>query len=225
MGDRWLYDPDRRGRSQSLSSMGSIAIITSSVYLYVVPWMTRYPRICETLVPLDRGLYLLEVLLEGPAELGARLLHGARLLPGLYLYIGSAGGSGGLRGRVCRHVRFKVRGSKPRWHVDWLLAHGTVPGAYLLPGRWGPESEEGLSEFLSRSIEEAHPRFGSSDTRSSTHLYRSPGPPGSLIVLLRREHDCAWTYVDLDRSIPRRSHRRPSHGSGMGKRGGTASSI
>lgn len=42
-----------------------------------------------------------------------------RLVPGTYVYVGSAFGPGGLRARLARHLRPEKR---PHWHVDYLTA-------------------------------------------------------------------------------------------------------
>ena len=42
------------------------------------------------------------------------------LVPGFYLYVGSAQGPGGLRARVGRHAR---RSKSKRWHIDYLRIH------------------------------------------------------------------------------------------------------
>jgi hypothetical protein len=52
------------------------------------------------------------------------------LVPGRYLYAGSAYGSGGLKARVSRHV---PRAKPSRWHIDQLTETGDVLGAWIFP--------------------------------------------------------------------------------------------
>jgi Uri superfamily endonuclease len=77
-----------------------------------------------------------------PPEPGSYALHlrlpAARTFPvgryglvafpaGEYIYLGSALGPGGLRGRLGRHLRGDGR---PRWHIDALRAAGETPRAW-----------------------------------------------------------------------------------------------
>lgn len=49
----------------------------------------------------------------------------AEFAPGLYIYLGSAAGPGGLRARLGRHLRGS---DKQHWHIDHLRAVGSVIG-------------------------------------------------------------------------------------------------
>ena len=53
------------------------------------------------------------------------------LMPGRYIYAGSANGPGGLKARVSRHTR---RAKRSRWHIDQLTENGDVLGAWIFPG-------------------------------------------------------------------------------------------
>ena len=46
-----------------------------------------------------------------------------RLKPGYYMYVGSALGSGGVRGRLAHHMRPAER---PHWHIDYLRKKTTL---------------------------------------------------------------------------------------------------
>ena len=148
---------------------------------------------CSSL-PRSKGLYILEIIVQREARVGRGLLSGVAVPPGLYAYVGSAGGPGGLKGRICRHARLAARGGRPKWHVDWLLVRGRVVGVYFLEGCWGRRAEEELSLLLSKVLDEAVPRFGSTDTSSRTHLYVVRGPPGSVLPVLRRARS-DWRYT------------------------------
>ncbi|MGC9189589.1 MAG: DUF123 domain-containing protein [Conexivisphaera sp.] len=136
---------------------------------------------CSSLSP-SGGLYVLVIRLE--AELRTERVA---LGPGVYLYIGSAGGPGGLRGRVCRHLRYtgKVR----RWHID-QVSLGELEG--LLEGVSGVKAERGLAEKLASVLPEGAKRFGNTDTGGPSHLLRMR--PG---VDLRSLLGSGWSYVDL----------------------------
>jgi Uri superfamily endonuclease len=93
------------------------------------------------------------------------------LNPGVYLYVGSALGPGGLRSRISRHVERKVQ--KPRWHIDRL----TISNAYKpLASVWCTTTmrlEPYLAlMFKSSRLFEPVGIFGSSDDRFKTsHLF------------------------------------------------------
>jgi sugar fermentation stimulation protein A len=80
----------------------------------------------------------------------------------------------GLAARLARHNRAEKR---LRWHIDYLLHD---PGVRLLQGL--PfASRERLECPLAREVaslaEEEIPRFGCSDCRCSSHLFRFAGDP------------------------------------------------
>ncbi len=82
-------------------------------------------------LPAVPGAYLLALRLTAPAPVPPRFAGLPPLPPGWYVYAGSARGPGGLRARVCRHLRV----DKPRrWHVDWITAVATTRLARIHPG-------------------------------------------------------------------------------------------
>lgn len=98
--------------------------------------------------------------------------------PGLYAYVGSAWGPGGLFARVRRHL---TKGfSKPRWHVDYLTMKGKPLIAFLFPGL----TEEELYSVVAKVLRPAVKGFGSTDTKHLTHLFVAE--PRRLPELLSR---------------------------------------
>ena len=88
------------------------------------------------------------------------------------MYAGSA--MNGLTARLARHQRSEKR---LRWHIDYLLH---APGVRLLaslpfPGRKRLECP--LARQVAALAEEEIPRFGSSDCRCPSHLFRFTGDP------------------------------------------------
>ncbi|MGC9116347.1 MAG: GIY-YIG nuclease family protein [Conexivisphaera sp.] len=140
---------------------------------------------CESLAS-SRGLYVLLIALDSAVE-----FRGARLEPGIYLYLGSAGGPGGLRGRICRHAG---RRRRPHWHVDHLLDAGRLVGAYIREGPSGPSAERELAEALARVLQEAISGFGNTDTGGPSHLFRLDPDMDPASIL-----GSGWRYVDLTR--------------------------
>jgi len=129
-------------------------------------------------LPSAAGTYVLHILLTKSQEITVGRL-GRFLFPaGLYLYCGSARGSGGIRARVGRHLR---RNKTLHWHVDYLLQQGT-------PTRvWYALSAERLECAWSRAVLHLPGAlapvagFGSSDCACSTHLtYLPHGQPPAM---------------------------------------------
>ena len=128
-----------------------------------------------------KGLYVLLIDLNGGWYRVGRLFEGD-LPGGLYVYIGSAWGPGGLGGRVARHIR---RGKMRHWHIDWITSdeRARVIIVYLFPGLRG---EDRLYRALEPIGECVVPGFGSSDTRGSRcHFLRLRANVDSLEDVLR----------------------------------------
>ena len=124
-------------------------------------------------LPAAPGTYILILRADAPTELSVRQLGSVTLAAGLYAYVGSAHGPGGLRARVGRHMR----AAKPRhWHVDYLTA--ALPVVHVVAAATGARLEcawvKQLIELPGTSV--PAPGFGSSDCRSRcpAHLVRLP---------------------------------------------------
>lgn len=121
------------------------------------------------MLPRSRGLYVL--IMEIPREIclsiGSLGIHSFR--PGLYVYVGSARGPGGLRARIARHLR---KDKKLRWHIDYLTIH---PDVHIIAAVYS-ETEKDLEEALANTLlnKEVYAvyirKFGSTDKKSPTHL-------------------------------------------------------
>jgi sugar fermentation stimulation protein A len=120
----------------------------------------------------DRGSYLLVVAVPRARLIPCGALGRLSFRSGYYVYAGSA--MGGLAARLARHHRAEKR---LRWHIDYLLHD---PGARLLQSLpiAGPVRLEcPLARELAALAEEAVPRFGCSDCRCPSHLFRFSGDP------------------------------------------------
>lgn len=116
-------------------------------------------------LPDGPGTYILWLESEVRRQITIGRLATLSLRPGVYLYVGSAFGPGGLRARVQRHHRRK---KKARWHVDYLRAHTALSEVFYCD-----DAVEHLwAEELAGSpgAEIPLPRFGSSDCRCRSHL-------------------------------------------------------
>ena len=112
-------------------------------------------------------------------------LGGLDLLPGFYVYVGSAFGPGGVRARLRHHLK---RTFHPHWHIDYLRAETRLVEIWH-------SHDEAIHEhvwagairrlrFASTPLQ----GFGSSDCRCPSHLSFHPERPSrrSLRRALRR---------------------------------------
>ncbi len=90
-----------------------------------------------------------------------------RFEAGLYCYVGSALGPGGVRARLNHHLR---RAAKPHWHIDYLRRYAKVETV------WSAYSPENLEHHWAAAMTKLGglcpvPRFGSSDCACPSHLF------------------------------------------------------
>ncbi len=128
----------------------------------------------ESGIPALPGSYIL--VLHNAADQSVQIGRRGQfeLNMGYYCYVGSALGSGGLRGRLGHHLQ---RAPRPHWHIDYLR-HVTD-----LEQIWFIESEvrwEHLWAALLREVAGMRcpiPRFGASDCSCEAHLLYAPYAP------------------------------------------------
>ncbi len=145
-------------------------------------------------LPGAGGTYALGLALAGEVQVTVGALGQGTFPPGLYLYVGSAWGPGGLAARVGRHLRGD---GKPRWHIDALRRRATPVALWIAPG-------ERLECAWARTLVDrpgvriAMPRFGASDCRCPSHLFQIEPEviatlsfPGSPVFSLRND-DGLW---------------------------------
>jgi Uri superfamily endonuclease len=91
-----------------------------------------------------------------------------RLQSGFYVYVGSALGSGGVRGRLLHHLRPAKR---PHWHIDHLRRHTVLKEVWygLDPVSREHQWARCLDTLPGASIPLAG--FGASDCKCASHLY------------------------------------------------------
>ncbi len=118
------------------------------------------------------GVYALILRVKEPVSIFAGRLGLVRLGKGLYVYVGSARGPGGLAARLDRHLG---KSKSLRWHIDYLTSDPRVSVEAAVYAYTCEGLESRLSSELSRRLEPWARGFGSSDTRDSTHLFRCPG--------------------------------------------------
>lgn len=69
------------------------------------------------MIPARPGTYVLVLRCSTTRIVRIGRIGAVRLSPGLYLYVGSAFGPGGLRARIGHHAG---RAKQPHWHVDYI---------------------------------------------------------------------------------------------------------
>jgi len=114
----------------------------------------------------------------GTYALVLRCIHGTKItvgalgpmqvVPGFYVYIGSAFGPGGLRSRLLHHL---LKRASPHWHIDYLrlVTEPTEAWITLDPTKREHEWASALAKFPRVSV--PIPRFGASDCRCPSHLF------------------------------------------------------
>ncbi len=124
--------------------------------------------------PADKGTYILILHLNLSTRLTIGRLGTFKFLVGYYAYVGSAFGSGGLRGRLKHHLSPAI---KPHWHIDYLRQGAGVCEVWWIASETPCEHQ--WSDAL-RSLPDAAvpiPRFGASDCRCPAHLIGFAGKP------------------------------------------------
>ena len=120
----------------------------------------------------DSGTYALITNLNRKFNLRVGQFGIYSLLPGYYVYTGSA--LGGLSDRLRRHLRSEKR---LHWHIDYLLQKATVAQIWYAPGQ---DKLECTWNTIVMSLPEALlpiRGFGASDCHCYTHLTYFPKVP------------------------------------------------
>ncbi len=143
-------------------------------------------------LPATPGTYALILRANAPTVLNMPSRGRVTLAAGLYAYLGSAHGPGGLRARVGRHLR---TGKPLHWHVDYLTA--ALPIVHIIASESSKWSEctwaRKLIDLTGASVPVLG--FGSSDCRARcpAHLVRLPDglKPAELEEILAVEQRSA----------------------------------
>ena len=145
-------------------------------------------------LPSAPGTYALALSLAAPADLTIARRR-VQLPPGLYVYVGSAHGPGGLRARLGRHLRGDGR---PRWHIDALRAVAEVVGWHVAvsPLRLECAWAQALAHLPGAAI--PVPGFGATDCRAACPAH---------LVMLPADVDLEGVRATLDRQAAVQSDR------------------
>ena len=121
--------------------------------------------------PSTPGYYLLILKVRKETIIHTRGKRTFSLKPGIYFYIGSARGPGGLRARLYRH--FKNNKNKLFWHIDFLTTHKNtdIIGYIAITLHKDKDLENILSNIMKNYLKTI-PGFGCSDKREDeSHLF------------------------------------------------------
>ena len=130
-------------------------------------------------LPADPGSYALALRLRHAQVLAVGRLGRLDFRAGVWLYVGSARGPGGLRARVGRHWLGPARS---RWHIDYLRRAAAPLGAAV---RQADASLE--CRWAARLADAPHwtsgpEGFGASDCRCPTHLFAWAATGGPTVA-------------------------------------------
>ena len=115
---------------------------------------------------------LIEVKRETSIRVGS--LGRIRFRPGLYVYVGSA--MRGFDARVGRHIRTaRKKRVNARWHIDYLLSNDDVELSAVYGLKTDRRMECEVAGIVSRYGKPVK-RFGSSDCKCISHLFRIEEP-------------------------------------------------
>jgi Uri superfamily endonuclease len=141
----------------------------------------------STTVPDSKGTYALLLRCTRPSRVAVGSLGNVNFAPGLYLYLGSAFGPGGLRARLARHAaRHKVK----RWHIDYIRPRMSLANAWFSTSALRLEHTWAAAALALAFAKGATPlaRFGASDCKCPSHLVFFPDCDSS-------RHSIAQTLV------------------------------
>ena len=112
------------------------------------------------------GTYVVLLALPVDSEITVGALGRSIFKSGVYAYVGSALGPGGLNARLARHARGPRR---PHWHIDHLLARAAVTSALVSTA--GSRLECSWASWWAERCAAPFPGFGASDCRCPSHLF------------------------------------------------------
>ena len=127
-------------------------------------------------LPDQKGTYVLIASVPQMNRIQIGQLGQFDIVPGFYVYVGSAFGSGGLCARIGHHLEGTA---SPHWHIDYLLQVAEPVEV------WYATASQKLEHHWADLLEKAPqfripiPRFGSSDYHRSrsSHLFYSRRRP------------------------------------------------
>ena len=136
----------------------------------------------------EPGTYALILRAQAEETISVGRLGVMAVRPGWYVYVGSAFGPGGVKGRVGHHTRPQT---KPHWHIDYLRQVAPLVEIWYTHD---PIRHKHTWASLFHHLPDATiplPRFGASDCTCPSHLFYFPTAPA--FTTFQRQ----WQSVEL----------------------------
>ena len=122
-------------------------------------------------LPLEKGIYLHFFLVDNNITINIRNTR-IIITTGIYAYVGSSMGSGGIKARVVRHLR---RRKKVYWHIDRITtssAYTPLASIYALTDTKYSEYILSLLMYTSRCFTSVDKIGGSDNPYNIGHLFK-----------------------------------------------------
>ena len=119
--------------------------------------------------------------------------------PGLYGYVGSALGPGGLQARLRRHASVA---SRKHWHIDYLLPHTQLVGALMVLSRDRVECD--LASWVGEVASLCFPGFGASDCKRKSHLFLIGGASRASVFIDKAASRVGAIFVSMEEILGER---------------------
>jgi Uri superfamily endonuclease len=116
----------------------------------------------------QKGTYLLILRLKRDRCIRVGKSGGHRFKAGVYGYVGSAFGPGGLHARLRHHLRIA---ENPRWHIDYLRKVAAIEQVWFSTEARRREHEWAALLQSMPDIVIAVEKFGATDCRCRSHLF------------------------------------------------------
>ena len=146
--------------------------------------MNREPNI-DTIKPLP-GTYALVMYCRVKKKVEVGKLGRISLIPGYYIYVGSAFGPGGLRARVHRHI---TETKKKHWHLDYIkLFTHPLEIWYSYEPVIREHQWAGIIK-MSKNFRMLVKGFGSSDCSCAAHLFFMAARPQAGMFIKKIQED------------------------------------
>lgn len=143
--------------------------------------------------PSEKGTYILILRLRAHSRLTIGRLGSFDFPGGWYAYVGSAFGSGGLRGRLKHHL---APVTKPHWHIDYLRAAAPVREVWWNTGDIRLEHMWAQLLHPLPGADILVPRFGASDCNCPSHLVFFSAKPSFPIFAVSTNAFLHATRID-----------------------------
>lgn len=142
-------------------------------------------------IPQSSGIYLLIMSLEEDnIVIETKSRRKFNFTKGYYVYVGSA--MSGLRSRISRYFK-KIE--KKHWHIDYIIPYMKILKIICIFCN-DKIFEKTLAQTLSKYLDGIE-GFGSTDTKSKTHLFHNEKLDKIEIVIKKVLNDYGLNYIEL----------------------------